>query len=518
MNLLKQRTIFETVFVVAITLLFSLFISVLGASALKFQIAFGVGLFGLIVIALIPARRTLCLCLWILIQPLSIEKIVYSAPPIWDGLNPKDLVINAADVLLIAILFMLFFQKIFSNKSIFVWDKTVKLTVLLLLWGVGSYLVHLAFYHSEFVHSVPLGIVHLFRNLLFVIIISAAIQTRSDLIWVLVSLCIIILFESVLVMLSFTTGEEYNFRRLLGISGQLQQYTNGEEMISRGSGTLGQPNNQAIFHTAFTFLIFGLFSLKNAMFRLLGLVAILVSFIAIIFTFSRGAWLTMGVGAMIIVFIFIKRNEITQKALLMASIVSILFIIVLAILAKPMIDRLIKGDDGATDSRVRMIMLAKDLALEYPIFGVGPGSYAEAGLHLYPPGEKETEWVALGNKAIVPPLGRVELATSIVPGEKPQRFALPVHNKYMLTVAEMGLVGLLIWILILKNFFDDARKCASSKDSLFRFVGVAGLATSVALSIYMMLDLFADDKTLQVILFPLLVTSAAYRLSKKSNS
>jgi O-antigen ligase len=518
MNLLKQRTLFETVFVVAITLLFSLFISVLGASALKFQIAFGVGLFGLIVIALIPARRTLCLCLWILIQPLSIEKILYTAPPFWAGLRGSEIVMNAADAILIILMLILIGEHVFTKKNVFVWDKKTKLFFALVLWAISSYFIHLIFYHSEFIQSSPLGILHLLRNLMFVMIIGSAIQTRSDLIWVLIIIAIAVLIQSILVGLSFATGEAFTFTRLLGVNTEMQKYSVGGEVITRATGTLGVPNQQAVFHAMFTFLIIGLFALKNVFFRISALIVILGSFIAVIFTFSRSAWFTIALASILMIGLFIKRRQITSSAWLIGSLVSVLFIGVLAVVAQPIIDRLTKGDDGATDSRIRMIMLAKDLTLKYPIIGVGAGGYAEAGLHLYPPGSKEVEWVKLGGKAIVPPLGRVELSTLIVSGQKPLIIPLSVHNKYLLISSELGIVGLFLWVWIFYTFFIEAKTCSTSKDPLLRNVGVAGLAIVLVIILYMNLDLFADDKTLQVILFPLIVTSAAYRLSKNSNA
>jgi putative inorganic carbon (HCO3(-)) transporter len=514
LNPQKQRSLFEAAFVLMTTLMFSLFISVLGASALKFQIAFGIGLFGLIAICLIPARRTLCLCLWVLIQPLSIEKILYAAAPIWQDLRGQEIVMNAADAILIILAVILIFEKIILNKAVFVWDKKAKLFFALFAWGVCSYCVHLGFYHSEFVNTAPLGILHLFRNLIFVIIIGSAIQTRKDLVWILITVAVIIIIESILVGLSYATGEAFNFSRLLGLPPLMQKYSADGEVISRATGTLGVPNQQAMFHAVMTFLLLGLFSAKKAFFRHIALIGFLASFTAVIFTFSRSSWLSIGVATILIVAIFIKRQEVTPKAWLMGSMIAILFIGVLAVVAQPIINRLTKGDDGATDSRIRMISLATDLAIQYPIIGVGPYGFAEAGLVLYPPGQKETEWVPVGGKAIVPPLGRIELATSIVPGQKPLIVPLPVHNKYLLMLSELGIVGLILWLMIFWTFFMEAKICSRSSDALLRYTGVAGMAIVLVALIYMMLDLFADDKTLQVVLFPLVVVSSAYRLSK----
>lgn len=512
MNIQKQRTRLESAFVVAVTVVFGLAISVIGALALKYQIALAVGLFGLLVICLVPEKRTLCLCLWVLIQPLSIEKILYTAPPLWPSLRGLEIVFNAGDAVLLLLFVVLLGEKIVYRKPMLIWNTQSKLFAALLLWGIFSYGVHWAFLHSPYVESAPLGILHLLRNLAFVLIIGSAIQTRADLIWVCIAVMVMIMIQSILVGLSFATGEAFNFLRLIGAPIEVQKYSVDGQQISRASGTLGVPNQQAMFHAMFTFLLLGLLSAKNVFIRYFALMAMLLSFVSVLFTFSRSAWLSIAVATLMIMAIFIKRREVTQKVRLMGSLLTFVFIAVLSVLAQPIIERLTKGDDGATDSRVRMISLAKDLAEQHPIIGVGPHGFVEAGLSLYPPGQKETQWVPLGDKPIVPPLGRIELSTQIVPNDKPIIVPLAVHNKYLLTLSELGIVGLVLWLAVFKTTFNEAKTCSRARDPLLRFTGVAGLAVILVALIYMMLDLFADDKTMQTLLFPLIVVSAAYRL------
>lgn len=515
--MLKERTLFEAAVALIMTLLFSIFITMLGSVSLKFQIAFTIGLFGLIAIVLIPARRTLCLCLWVIIQPLSIEKVLYTNAPIWSGVNGEDITMNAADALLVVIFIILIFEQFILKKRAFYWDKKASLFLSLFVWGLCSYLIHLGFYQSEFTNASPLGILHLGRNLFFVFVIGSAIQSRADIVWILTAISFTLFLQSILVWLSFATGQPFNFTRLLGQTSYMQEYAVGGEVITRATGTLGVPNQQAAFHAMFTLLVIGFFGVKNILFKSIGLLVILMSFVAVLFTFSRSAWLSFGVATILIISIFIKRKEVTPAGWLMSGAVSVVLIVILAIVANPIINRLTKGDDGATGSRLRMILLAKDLALEYPIIGVGPNEYAEAGLYLYPPGEKETEWVPLGDKAIVPPLGRIELSTHNIPGEKPKIFTLGVHNKYLLTLSELGIVGLIIWITIFYLFMKEAKICSQSKDRLLRYIGVAGIATSAIAFIYMNLDLFSSEKTLQNLLFPMLFISAAYRLNKNKS-
>lgn len=516
MILPSQRSVFEATLAFCAIAFFSLVVGVVGATSLKLQIGLVIAFSGLLLIVLSPARRTLCLCLWLLIQPLSVEKILFTATPIWDGLRGYEIVLNAGDLILMMLGCILLYERFFLHKKHFVWDRLNQILFALLCWGAFSYCIHGLYLQSDFIDSAPLGVLHLFRNFIFVLIVGSAIQTRADVLWILATVAFMILLQSVLVALSFATGESMNFTRLLGPALKLQEYVVGGEVVHRAAGTVGVPNQQASYHAMLTFLAVGLLAVRNAAFRSLALIAMMSSLIAVVFTFSRSAWFTMGLASVLITAVFIKRQAITSSAWLIGGVLSIVMIVALGFLAKPIIDRLTQGDDGATDSRVRMIMLATDLIKKHPIIGVGPNDYAEAGLFYYPPGEKDTEWVALGDKAIVPPLGRIELAILRIPGQKPLAIPLGVHNKYLLMFSEMGLVGLLLWLWLFITVFQKARSIRDHKDKLYRFLSVSGYAVILVISIYMMLDLFADDKTLQVLLFPITLIVAVARIAQQT--
>lgn len=517
MKFFSSRSLFETSFALTAILIFSLLTAIVGVVSLKLQIGLIIALVGALIVCLTPARRTLCLCLWILIQPLSVEKILFTATPIWKGLRGYEIVLNAGDIILLILAGILVVERLTTKKATFVWDDRTKILFALLCWGAFSYFIHLLYFQSAFVDSAPLGILHLFRNFIFVFIIGSAIQTRADVLWILVTLAVMIIIQSALVGISFATGESMNFTRLLGPALKLQEYKIGGDIIHRAAGTLGVPNQQASYHAMLTFLCVGLFAVKNVMFRAVGVVAIISSLIAVVFTFSRSAWLSMALASMLIVFLFIKRRDVAPSAWLTGAIISLFMIIAMAFLAKPIIERLTQGDDGATDSRIRMIQLSVDLIQKHPIIGVGPNDYSEAGLHYYPPGEKETEWVPLGGKAIVPPLGRIELAVLHIPGKKPLAIPLGVHNKYLLMFTELGLVGLILWLWFFTTIFNASKLLANSNDRLFKFMSISGYAVLLVILVYMMLDLFADDKTLQVMLFPLIVIGAAAKISLSAN-
>lgn len=518
MKLSTQRSLFESSIALIAILGFSLTLGLLTTQSLKLQLVFAVLCAGVFSLLVVPEKRPFLLAGWILIQPLSIEKLLYTFPPIWEGLTPSSLLINMGDVILLVLTGVLFWEKLSSHKKLFVWDKSTAYALMLFVWGLLSFLVHYLYYQSPFITTAPLGVIHLIRNFFFILVVQSAIQTKSDLKWVLYAVALSLVFQSFLVCLSFVTGESYNFLRLIGDPFPSQTFDAGGVSIARGSGTLGQPNNQSIYHVAFTFLALSFLAFKSNALKILGLLIIMLSAFAVILTFSRGAWLAIFMITITSVVLLYRRNDIQPVGWLVGAFMSIAGVVVLALLAQPLINRITDGDNGATGSRIRMIELAKDLAIEYPVFGVSPGAYAEAGIKLYPPSGDETEWVGLGDKPIVAPMGRVELAQSFDPGKAPVRLPLPVHNKYMLTLSEMGVVGLVLWLMLLWNFSKVAYQSTRLPDPLYRHLGIGAFATVIALAILMMLDLFADDKTLQILLFPMILSSVAYRLSQQQTT
>jgi len=219
LNFIKSRTVYETSFVVLTTMVFALAVGLMGSIALKFQIALALGMLGLLVVMLVPQRRTLCLFAWVLVQPLSIEKILYTATPLWTDMRGQEIVLNAGDLILILLAGILLFERfVLNKKAIVFWDTNAKWFLALFAWSIVSYLVHTLYFQSEFTQSNPIGILHLFRMLCFVIIMQAAIQTRADVLWVLVAVMLILVFESVLVYLAVITGKSYTFMQLLGES------------------------------------------------------------------------------------------------------------------------------------------------------------------------------------------------------------------------------------------------------------------------------------------------------------
>ena len=167
--------------------------------------------------------------------------------------------------------------------------------------------------------------------------------------------------------------------------------TAGGVQLMRATGTFGQVNEQAIFHTVMTIPLLALLGVRNAFVRsAAGIAVVGCSALAIVLTFSRGAWLAFPVGLAVCGSVALRRGMIGPAARRAGAILGLTSGFALLLLAQPIYQRLAFGDNGATNARIRLAVLAMDLFKEYPILGVGPGEFDEAALRLYPPGSAAT--------------------------------------------------------------------------------------------------------------------------------
>lgn len=512
----RVRSFAEIALAIALAGGLGLVLGLIAGLDVKYQLAAVVGGVGFGALVLLPERRIACLMLWILIQPLSIEKVFY-ANAISPDFIEQSIVINAGDVLLLIMAMFMVVEGLFARQKVWHWPRFATMFGLYLLWAGVSALMHYAFLDTGHTASTGLAMLTHARTLLFIVVVHNAVRTRAELICVLLTLALTIIAQACLVGLSFVTGELFNFARLTGQTPmlELQTFSAGGDKQVRGVGTLGHTNQQAVFHTLYTLPLIALLVVRNYWVRAAALVVICASAMAIVLSFSRSAWLSFAIAISLVVFIAWRRREIAPVAWFTGALMTIVLAGALGAVSPLIYERVVHGDDGATDSRIRMIHLATDLFLEHPIVGVGPGEFSEASILLYPANFKENEWVPLGERPMVPTVGRLEVIRLVQPGQEDLTAPLPVHNKYMLTLSELGLIGLLIWLALYVHLLREAWFCARSSDRVYRYAGLGCFAAVVASMNYMMLDLFSDDKSVQILFFiPVLMTAIA-RLARE---
>ncbi len=193
---------------------------------------------------------------------------------------------------------------------------------------------------------------------------------------------------------------------------------------STGAGFLGlgHPN----FFGAFLIMsmpiwFFGVDHLKGFARRLNANVAILIGFVALLFTYSRSAWISMTTG-------FVMIGIADKRALVRILFFFMLFLIVaqgmslafsgmgLQELISARFDQL---NRSGFSERPMIFKSAIDLIKAHPLTGVGPGAF---------PWHADTSW-------------------------RPYGFLSQAHNVFLTFGAEMGLPALIIWVILLIRIF-----------------------------------------------------------------
>ncbi len=141
------------------------------------------------------------------------------------------------------------------------------------------------------------------------------------------------------------------------------------------------------------------------------------------FTFSKSAFLALAFGLLfIIIFVFLSKDTKTKFNLSQIILVTFTVLAILAIIYQGPVLARIKGEtrleQKSFTERTLYFEQAKDLIKENWFKGIGLGNYTLAIYNQLP--EKQPAW-----------------------------YYQPVHNVYILAVAELGILGFIIFILII---------------------------------------------------------------------
>jgi len=202
----------------------------------------------------------------------------------------------------------------------------------------------------------------------------------------------------------------------LGVATTLESQVGGQ-ILTRVSGTFGQPNALAMFINQLFFI--GLFSTlieKNAKYRALMALGLMVALIAEIFTASRGGWVAL-VAAFFVCYLLWNKQRGRSLFISAVSVgfVSIAAFAVLFVSSKTLRDRLLLDDHGTADVRKPLMDVAFNVIQDNPLFGVGLNQY--------------TYFMAQYDRTL-------EAIAS--------NYLYPVHNTYLLVAAETGIPNILL--------------------------------------------------------------------------
>ncbi len=228
----------------------------------------------------------------------------------------------------------------------------------------------------------------------------------------------------------------------------------GDAELSRVGGTLGHPNGLSLFLSVMIPFVaaFG-FSTKSRWALFLSSVTLMVGVGALVLSFARGGWLTVGIALPCVIFLAAWKKWGFYRAFMILIIVAILMVIVIIPFWGSIAQRLFEEDYGRGYSRVPLMEVALHIIKRHPFLGVGLNNYM----------------LVMSDYD-----NTLEQITLHVPN--------PVHNLFLLMAAETGIPSLFffLWLnlAILKQGWAGFRKgktignffCLGAIGSLFSFI------------------------------------------------
>lgn len=203
----------------------------------------------------------------------------------------------------------------------------------------------------------------------------------------------------------------------------------GEQRWLRAYGLAQHPNLLAGCLVAMLLVVTGYYLLQRRGSRLLLLVALALGFGALLLTFSRAAWAGMFLGssALLVLLFWARRGSQRSPAWsglgLLAAVLALIavgFVVVNWPLLQPRLGLTTQGTEiRSVEARLMQVPAAMSLIRMRPVLGVGLGNY---------------------------PIALYELARETVAAYPVYQ---PVYSVPLLVAAELGLLGGLLWVLLL---------------------------------------------------------------------
>lgn len=177
-------------------------------------------------------------------------------------------------------------------------------------------------------------------------------------------------------------------------------------------------------------------------------VCVLLSISALVFTLSRAGWVSLAVGSAIagILLYWHGGPHVRNRVILAFTGVLVLFLLFTPLMK----ERFFSEDYGSSRGRLPLMRVAWDIIQQNPIFGTGLNTYSEVMDHYDP-------------KHLL------------------EGFEFPVHNTYLFIAAEIGIPGLLFFLLFVGSIAVGVLKMHRKSKGSLVYVSIGLLGGILAL-------------------------------------
>jgi len=189
------------------------------------------------------------------------------------------------------------------------------------------------------------------------------------------------------------------------------------------SSTFGNPNHFAGYLAmAIPFIIGMYFTGINGGKLFLSILMTLFILMALIFSLSRGGWISTAVGLAFMIAALLINQYLKGKTIVLIVLVGLFFLAFIALSNRPVIQEILTikqaSKDTSFQSRVQVWHKTLDMIDDYPWLGTGPGTFSTMFTQYQPPGLTSRFFMA--------------------------------HNDYLHFISETGipLIVLMVWMII----------------------------------------------------------------------
>jgi O-antigen ligase len=381
------------------------------------------------------------------------------------GSGPSGVVIPFAAVAFVAV--FLYDRLIDLNRAPFEWGRA--------LVTIPTFLTLLAAGVSFFYTPEPMRAVYWLQEpaLAYVIFIVAlnVVKTPEDVAFVVKLLMISVVIQSLVYFFQFGIGVGFD------LHGEL---TSRAALVKRYGGTVSRnPAAFASFVNPLLMIALSRFFLAEHSRERIRMAAVsLLGMTAVLFTFTRAAWVGFGLGLTCVMIMTARRGARTRHMAVIVVAACLAAAVMWPILA-------LRADSSQTsaafDERLALMQMAWRVISDNPVLGVGAGAYAFV-FRQYLTSDLRQNWLFV------------------------------VHNEYLLRWAETGIVGLLGLLTFWIGAFRVGMRASRESDRMTMALGVGCSASAIVLMWEMWWDITLGFQTEALMCLLLGLLFAAIRM------
>jgi O-antigen ligase len=225
----------------------------------------------------------------------------------------------------------------------------------------------------------------------------------------------------------------------------------------RNGGTIGVPNVAGAYLSVLLACAAGLlFTNLGRGYKWLAMAVLGFGGLALIFTFSRGAWIALIVALTVICYSVWHRRGLSLRVPIAVLVVSTLLYLPFHNLIS---ERLFGNDKGSAEARIPLMHLAYRMIADNAVSGVGTNNFTVV-MDRYVTSEFRRAWL------------------------------FSVHNKYLLVLVETGFPGLLAYLAFLLGAIRTGWKCWKSQDLLLSPLALGFVGGIAGNMVHQSVDIF----------------------------